>query len=327
MINLKKLILILFITNTGCLLQSKQPTTLFCHGIVDSKSQADRYQDFLQEPKVAFDFPDAQEPSGLNFNNLIFNSCAFCGKKPVNLEKMYMGQGPDITALKKQIHPKESYVLYGLSRGGSTIVNYLAQNNPKNIQAVVLDAAPADMVSTVNILQHTIGYKLAPTRAYQEYVFNTLFPAYPINSITPLQDIARINNKNLPVLIVHSHKDTRVHISSAWQLYLAFKQAHFTNVYLLELTQGTHAHYMKGPEKNVYLNALHSFYKKYNLAHNSEQSNINLQELQPSQSKISEKLQTYYDQLEDTYQKQNQFNKNIIAGLLLITGISYLYRP
>ena len=164
--NLKKVILFLFITNTACLSQAKQPITLFCHGIVDNKSQADRYQDFLQKPKVAFDFPDAQESSGLNFNNLIFNSCAFCGKKPVNLEKMYMGQGPDITALKNKIDPNESYILYGLSRGGSTIVNYLAQNNPTNIQAIILDAAPADMVSTVNVLQHSIGYKFAPTRAH-----------------------------------------------------------------------------------------------------------------------------------------------------------------
>ena len=325
--NLKKIILFLSIINIGYLLQSKQPTTLFCHGIVDSKSQADRYQDFLQEPKIAFDFPDAQEPSGLNFNNLIFHSCAFCGKKPVNLEKMYMGQGPDITTLKNQIDPDESYILYGLSRGGSTVINYLAQNNPTNVQAVVLDAAPADMVSTVNILQHSIGYKFAPTRDYQEYIFNTLFPAYPRNSTTPLQDIGHIKNKDLPIFIVHSHQDTRVHISSAWQLYLAFKQENFANVYLLELTHGVHAHYMKGSERNIYLDALHSFYKENSLSHNPQLTTTNLEKLQPTSSEISKKLQNYYEQIESTYQKQSEFNKNIIAGLLLISGITYLYRP
>lgn len=41
-----------------------QPITLFCHGIVDSKVQADRYEQFLQEPKTSFDFPDAQKPVG-----------------------------------------------------------------------------------------------------------------------------------------------------------------------------------------------------------------------------------------------------------------------
>ena len=320
-----KLLVILFFFQTW-LLQAQQPVTLFCHGIVDNKTQADRYNDFLQEPTATFDFPDAQEPSDWNFNNFVFCSCALFGKSPVNLEKMYMGHGPDIQTLQNQIDSEKSYILYGLSRGGATAISYLAQHNPDNVRALILDAAPADMVATIDTLQYLIGYKFAPERSTQEAFFHTLFPAYPMNSTPAVCDIANIHNKNLPIFIAHSHDDARVSIASAWQLYQAFKQAGFTHVYLCELTTGVHAHYMEGPEKDLYLRALHSFYKQYNLAYNANLANLDLEQLQPTQQEVSEKLAKHQENLELQYQHmQTQIKYAVSAAGIIILATMALY--
>ncbi len=315
------------------LLQAEQPITLFCHGIMDNQSQADRYEEFLQHPYQSFDFPDAQEPSGWNFNSFIFSSCAFFGKKPINIEKMYMGYGPDIQTLQNQIDLEKSYILYGFSRGGATILNYLSKYNPDNVKALILNAAPADMVQSVDTLQYAINYKFAQTRSEKENIFKTIFPAYQIDSTPPVQAIAQIKNKNLPVFIVHAQTDEVVHISSAWQLYLAFLQAGYTHVYFCELESGQHKAYPKSPDKNQYLQALHSFYKKYNLSYNPEFATLTEQELkqlQPTVEEITKKLKAHQEALEKTYQ-ETRINRistatNIRAFLIIWLTLVILNR-
>ena len=57
-------------------LDAHQPTTLFCHGIIDSKHQINRYRDYVQQPAVSFDFVDAQKPDNWDINTLIFKSAS-----------------------------------------------------------------------------------------------------------------------------------------------------------------------------------------------------------------------------------------------------------
>jgi len=306
------------------LLPTQQPTTIFCHGIVDNKTQADRYDQFLQKPKVAFDFPDAQTPHNYNLNSLIFHSCALFGKR-VNRESMHMGHGADIETLKNQIKSDEDYILYGVSRGGATAISYLAQHNPVNVKAVVLDATPADVVTSIDELQHTLGCKFASDRTSQECLFNTVFPAYPCNSVPAVQDIKNIKNKNLPILIVHAHTDTRVHMRSAWQLYQAFLQAGFTNVYLSELQNGKHAFYMQGSDKDTYLKALHSFYKAYDLECNESYATMNVQELQPNLQEINDKIQIDHEQFLRKYEEQKKLNIFVVSMLLFLSATTAIY--
>jgi len=291
------------------LLHAKQPITLFCHGIVDNKTQINRYKNYVQEPSIAFDFPDVQKPKGWNFNTFLFNSSAIFSKKPINRSSMFMGQDQDITTLKDQVDIKKSYILYGISRGGATVINYLAQHNPKNIAAVIIDGSPADMISTIDAIQSTIGHRFITDRTKQKRMFNMLFPAYPIDSVPSHEAISSIKNKSLPIFIVHSHQDTKVHIESAWQFYCAFKEAKFTHVYLCELENGLHALYMHGIDKNIYLHALHSFYKRHGLAYNQKYSIINLKDLQPSVHEIEKKLTEYYKDLKTGYPKKRNKKK------------------
>lgn len=302
------------------LLQSQQPTTIFCHGIVDNKTQADRYEQFLEEPKIAFDFPDAQTPQGYSLNNLIFQSCSLFGKS-VNRNAMHMGQGADIETLKSQIKSDKNYIIYGVSRGGTTAINYLAKHNPDNVQALIIDAAPADVVASIDELQHAIGCKFATDRLSQEYIFNTIFPAYHTGTLPPVNDIINIKNKKIPILIIHAHTDTRVHIRSAWQYYVSFLQAGFTNVYLCELSNGKHAHYMKGSDSTRYLQALHSFYKIHGFACHEDHAITDLSELQPSIQKITNKIKLAQDQMVADYEAQKAIN---IAAVQTIVTLSLL---
>ncbi|MBV8660784.1 MAG: alpha/beta fold hydrolase [Candidatus Dependentiae bacterium] len=306
----------MLVIQTNNLFASQQPTTLFLHGIIDTKKQLHRYEDFIQHPKKSFDFPDAQKPLDWDLNNLIFKVCSSFGKH-VNRTKMFMGQGEDIETLKNEIKPDESYILFGFSRGGAAAINYLAQYNPKNIQALILNASPADMLETVNTMQHNFGYKFAPTRADQEYIFATMFPAYPMNSTPPVDAIAHIKNKDLPIFIVHAQTDSVVHISASWQLYKAFLQAKFTDVYLCQLKSGEHKAYPNSPDKETFLHALHSFYKKYGFDYNPKYATLSdeqLHELQPTEEEITAKLDQYARQLVAAYEKQNSLNNSIVAA-------------
>jgi pimeloyl-ACP methyl ester carboxylesterase len=313
-------VILLFFTSQ--LLQCHQPMTLFCHGIVDNKNQIDRYQHVIMQPATSFDFPDAQKPADWDLNTLVFNGCSLFGKS-VNRNNMFMGTGQDITTLKKQIDPKKSYILYGLSRGGAAAITYLAQYNPSNIQALILESTPADMIDAVDNFQYAIGYKFAQERPTQELIFHTLFPAYQLGSIPPIQSIAHIQNKQLPVFIVHTQDDTRVSIDAAYKLYLALKQANFTDVYLCILDHGKHGLYTQGPDKNIYLHALHSFYKKYGFAYHQQFATLNdLAILQPPVDQVLKKLALYQHHKKTNYLTQKYFNQKIA---LLATAGSVIF--
>lgn len=273
----------------------EQPITIFCHGIVDNKNQIDRYADFIEDPRTSFDFVDAQIPTDWSLNNLIFTVCSWFGKT-VNRENMYMGYGQDVESLSEQIDPDKPYILFGFSRGGTTILNYLAQHDSDNIKAIVVNATPADTISVIDDLQKSIGYTFAPTRIEQEKYFNTLFPAYPIGSPSGIQAIASIKNKHLPVFIAHAITDKLVDISSAWQLYIAFLQAGFTDVYICQLQSGQHKAYPQSPDRLQFLQGLHSFYKKYGFAYNPSYAVLDdLSNLQPTVDTIPQKLNARQD--------------------------------
>jgi len=324
---MKNFYLLILIVSSQLMATSQQPTTLFCHGIVDDKSQMDRYEEFIEEQKKSFDFADATEPSGWNLNNLVYNICASFGKK-VNRDAMAMGHGIDIQTLHDNIRQEKNYILYGVSRGGATIISYLAQHNPTNVQAIVIDAAPADVVSAVNDIQSSIGLTFAPERTQQEWLFNFIFPAYPINSTPAVKDIANINNKNLPIFIVHSYEDSRVAIESAWQLYISFKDHGFKHVHLCQLDHGPHAHYMHGPDKDRYLQALHSFYKKYNFNHNPEYAQLEVQTIQPSVDEIVDALEKNNESKKNRYHTRNKMIQQVLlSGLVgsMLCASAYLY--
>lgn len=268
-------------------------TTLYCPGVCGDSNQMYEYKDQIAGPCQPIQFPDVQKPKGL-FNRLIRFACKKAlNKKNINRTETYFGQGQDVQAIKKQINPHNNYILYGLCRGGMAIINYMAEYNPTNIAALVLDETIADVLDIVEkIMYPKKGNKTTSTPIQRENMLRTFFPSYPKGKKPPVQNIASIKNKELPIFLVYANKETTFHFpSSTWRNYIAFKKAGFTNVYLCELKETSQG--AQGQDKKRYLECLHSFYKKYNLAYDEQFATLTHDELkllQPSIQDIQSKL-------------------------------------
>ncbi|MDP3787761.1 MAG: hypothetical protein Q8Q60_00410 [Candidatus Chromulinivorax sp.] len=270
-----------------------QITTLYCPGVCGDSNQMYEYKDQIQGPCQPVHFPDAQIPKGL-FDKIVHFACKKAlHKQNINRAEMYFGQGQDIQAIKNQINSDKTYILYGLCRGGMAIINYMAQYNPTNIAALVLDETIADVLDIVEKLMYPKkDNKVTSTPIQRENMLRTIFPSYPKGKKPPVQNIAAIKNKDVPIFLVYANKDTTFHFpSSTWRNYIAFKKAGFKHVYLCELKETSQG--AQGKDKIKYLQSLHSFYKKYNLAYDPQfavLTEAELQEFQPSIQDIQAKL-------------------------------------
>lgn len=251
--------------------QPQQPTTLFCHGL--GGNDHSELQSLITQQTVH------QPAQGFQMDN--------------NLSTCSLGNHHDVQALKKSVQLNKEHILYGRSRGGATAINYLADHASEEIKALVIDAAPSDMVNVVDEYQYQCGIFPFWTRSQKEWILRQYYPGYPKNSIPPVEKIAQIQDnaiKKIPILIAHSCKDKRVNIRSAWQNYKAFKLNGFHNVYLYELPSGSHHHNTKDAN---YQKVLQSFYKKYGFKHNEEKAILtesDLQNLQPTIEDIDKKI-------------------------------------
>lgn len=284
----------LILNNAYLCTRAEQPITLYCHGLGGSLHEVYGLvtENVIQYPVQAVAFKKEND----------------CG----------LGQGMDIETLKNKISNDAAYILYGISRGGATAINYLADYNPDNIVALIVDATPADIMNIVDEIQYKIGIFALWTRAQKEWAVRLIFPHYPAETIPPVQAIAHITNKNLPVFIVHSHNDPIVNIRSAWHLYQAFQQADFTNVYLCELQEGRHMSNASGPDSIIYKQALHSFYKKHDLQFDVQYATLTddqLRHFQPSSNEIELKL----------FENQHQLRKKGLINLGIYTTIQHYF--
>jgi pimeloyl-ACP methyl ester carboxylesterase len=288
-----------------------QPITVYCHGVGADKDQISDYKDQIAQPCVSFNFPDTQAPTKRR-NKFIAIQCEKIGRKYINREQMYMGQGKDVQALQEQIKSDESYILFGLCRGGMAIINYMAQHNPDNICALVLDETPADVCDIIKKMQnHCKPLKLFSTQT----IMHRCFPACRKNFKAPVHNIASIKNKELPIFLVYANKNTTFHFpSSTWKNYLAFKKAGFKNVYLCELKDSCQK--AVGADKLLYLQALNSFYKHHNLAYNPKYAVFNdaqLADMQPSIATIQQRLDANKDLEKATKKNKHKNQQNMCA--------------
>ena len=244
--------------------------TIYAHGIVDDQTQINRFIDAISTQKTtAVQFSDAQNSTDWSFQSCIGSMVSKILGKPVNPANMHMGQANDIIRLQKIIEntPKnDNLILFGCSRGAATIINSLAESNSNNVKALVLDAIPSDIPATIKPFLANIG--IHPN--YANTIFSFIFPAYPKNSQTPLQAISKIINKNLPILLLHSKTDSKVSVIHSYKMYQEFVQQGFTNVHLIVLPEGAHSYLLQNEKvKELYLQAVHHFYKKYNLPYDA----------------------------------------------------------
>jgi predicted esterase len=245
-----------------------QPLTIFCHGIVDNEHQAKNYPFLDQVQTDALQFSDVELDASWSLSGLISRISSRSGRSPlkpygkqVNRDQMFMGQTKDIETLtsKVQKHSGKPIVLYGASRGASTIVSYLGQaEKTDTIRAVILESPAADMLDAVSNFSAKLGVPL-PTS-----LFRWIFYRYPEKPYTPLSAINDITCRELPIFILYTREDTTVHPAQAWVLYKAFKEKGFNNVYIHEIQKGRHCHlHLEQDFETSYCAPVKAFYNRY----------------------------------------------------------------
>ncbi len=305
MIQFKKLLLsFLCLFFTFAAAASQDACTLYVHGFTGNPDGA-------QEQKIAFPnshnyqapaLLDTQKETGFGKNRIIAE-VAKLWKKNINITKAFMGQGPDAKVLadcaQKNI-ADQSFILFGICRGGCAAINYVAKYNPTNLKALIIESTPASMPALLHAKMAQAGI---PAK-FDKDAFHALFSAYPADAIPPVQALKNIKNKALPVLILHSKDDVNVPFEHALMLYFSFKEHGFENVFLVPL-HGKHAYSLQEDSIN-YLTAVHSFYKHFDLAHDATYSTKIINSYVYDVQKAQKKINTYEKDLAKKLQKTHK---------------------
>lgn len=233
---------------------------IFCHGLGANKAQIAYYHksgyskefDFITDDFVTFDFEDVK--SGVENSNL--------------------GQEGDINSLSKEVdiilkeNPEEQIVLFGLSRGATTILNYagsLPKKVQNNIKALVVEA-PFDDLRTIihnKISQFYLNWiPLIDSIAFS-LTNNVAFRKYNDKGLKPINSVLSIPT-NIPILFVHSKEDYLIPATCSKNLYNILKNRGHKDIYYLQLPNGSHANYQFKCH-NLYAGMVHAFYKKYGI--------------------------------------------------------------
>jgi len=292
---------ILFVSCSFLVIKGENMTTyLFAHGLADTHKQAYRYAKTAREGGniynneryimdgdiVTFDFPDATE-----------------GILRVNRKETSLAQENEIECLAKEytkilemnhLQNKTDLVLVGLSRGASTIINFMATyNNPSEVKALVLEA-PFDTAQSISehIAQHLHIKWIPGIKKLGNRLMSFIFSKYRENGIQAINMVNKIR-PNMPILIICSTQDTLVPADSSIRLYKALRESGHECTHLLVVNSGKHSKMLWDKEGATYQNVVHAFYKKYSLPHNEvyaqQGATVFGQQCQPSIENISNK--------------------------------------
>lgn len=187
----------------------------------------------------------------------------------VNRSNSYFGQTKDIETLKQcvdEVATKgEDIILYGLCRGGSTVLNYLGEHYNPAIKAIILDSTPANISEIFDSFFASWGLNQQCSRAF----FKFCASQYPKDAPASSDYIASITApKNIPILILHSLEDQHFPFKNALEIYVAFKNAGFINVHLATLA-GQHSSMMRDDTLR-YRQTIHTFYKHCNFSYDHD---------------------------------------------------------
>lgn len=243
---------------------------IFAHGLGAYQKQAldlyARYKDFLvspnywvlNEPLAIFDFPDAKTKEN-EYHAKLVNLAQKADME--RLEHIY-------NEVVRQF-PGKKIILVGLSRGASVIINLMATKKLDNVAAIILES-PFDTLKSIviHLLNRYHIHWLPYARNLGFKIAKKHFPSLDINGIFPMQIISKM--PAVPILFVHSRKDKVIPINSSRKLYVKLALAGHKDIYLLELKNGLHGKILASPEGELYQNAVHAFYKKYDLPHDPQ---------------------------------------------------------
>lgn len=250
----------------------EQIITLFVHGIADSHTQSEPFKRVMSDV-YALDFDCSRQEYYWPLNMIYYCSLG----QDNELEHMHH----EWQKLNEMFPDADGFILIGVSRGASIIINFLARYKPEKIKAVVLES-PFDTIENV-IEYRAIRYGIKDMQAWipdvvKEYtpewmalknIVPLMFWQFSHDGIQPGKVIHEIT-QDIPMLFVTVENDHSVPVSSTHNLMQALHDNGHKNIHHLHLTQGRHGKLLNGPEAERYQQTLHSFFAQYNLPHDSE---------------------------------------------------------
>ncbi len=182
-------------------------------------------------------------------------------------------------------------VLVGMSRGASTILNFLGTRPSGSIVAAIVESPFDSVVETLDTLCKIAGVDWVPM-FIRHTSPNLFFSKYDPNGIFPIK-VAHNINKEVPLLIIASLEDTLIPALNSASIYFKLRDCGHQHVYFLLLDKGVHAYLLENDDAPFYFNTVHAFYKKYNLPHNqtfAAQGDALLAQCQPSKKAVDDAL-------------------------------------
>lgn len=238
-------------------MKNSKTVCFFSHGLADTGSQAYRYiPDFIPFPIYTF-----------NYNDVRF----FPSKIP-KIRQVNLAQYNDLICFVHefelfesllQLRYKNDYqiILYGVSRGASVILLFLALFPEKlsHVSGIVLES-PFDSVET--IIKSKIKSIPCFSLDFGQTVLESIFGQYTRVSTKP-RDLVFALPKHIPMLFVCSEKDSLVPKESTLFLYEQCINYSFANVSLFVAHDSKHAKIIYTQfDSQMYKNTLKIFFKK-----------------------------------------------------------------
>jgi alpha-beta hydrolase superfamily lysophospholipase len=268
-------ILYLLLIGSSSTCKAKETYFLFAHGIADNHKQAYLYTKHDQRGKIntnfimpdsvfTFDFPDATT----HFWRVNFTKTSL--GQANEILALYKAYNSMLETLKTQNITDPHIILFGLSRGASTVINFMGLFNPLNVKALILESpfdTPQNLIKNLLAkanLDHIPGLS---TIAYN--ILSNIFMQHNKYGLQPL-DMATYIPKEMPILLICSKEDGTVPYASTVALYNRLIETGHKKAHLLVLNIGKHSKLISGPEGNKYQQVVHAFYKKYGLEYDHD---------------------------------------------------------
>ncbi|MGB8367169.1 MAG: prolyl oligopeptidase family serine peptidase [Candidatus Babeliales bacterium] len=188
-----------------------------------------------------------------------------------NFLKANIAQENDIACLKSEVekiiqnNQEEELVIFGISRGASTALNYMALYDNAFVKALIVESPFDSMATIIDNKRKQFGFKFL-SNDFCQRILENIFRQYKRDGIQPIDLVSKIR-KNLPILIICSKKDSLVPCHSTINLYKKLKKSGHNKVYLLQVEKGIHGLIIYGKSRDVYQKGMHAFLAKCGFPH------------------------------------------------------------
>jgi len=275
-------------------INDQEPITIYSHGCLCNKLIAKIFHTSIQRRnKICPNAFMIGPMKSFNYSDYL------------NPFSTYLAQENDVKRLHQACAPYKKVILVGVSRGASTIINYLGNYKPTNIIAAVIES-PFDHFD--NILEHVMAthiiYKRIINNNNKQKVKRRLLRVfcrnYKYNGLHPI-DAAPNISKDIPLLIISSDQDKLIPAWSTKNIYDALTQAGHKKSYLLACKNGSHGLISWGKDGALMRNVIHAFYKHHDIPHHEPWAQEGYEEFMKCHLVSSSKSEFFTKSLDSKY--------------------------